>query len=155
MKKRLINLVTTAFLLVLIACGGGGGGYDAPIGSTITVSPPAIPYDSIAGDVIVNISVLVKNAEGIPLNNVAIVISGSMAEPRVPARYQFHEGFNASDPVNSGFSAVTDQNGVYEFSIKIYAEVGGSPSEFTDQITVNAAGAFKSVEVSLGAAATP
>jgi hypothetical protein len=149
-KRYIIYSALISLLFISYGCGGGGGGEDAPAGSTITVNPSSITYDSISGDTIQNISVVVKNEDAILLNNVELFISGPFAEPRVPARYQFYKKFDAADPVDSGFTAVTNQNGVYEFSIKIYAFVGGSPSAFLDSITIHAQSAFSTIVVSLG-----
>jgi len=154
-KKYIIHMILISLLFISVSCGKGNGGVgnsdDAPDGSTITMYPQdGYVYDSLAGDVIVPISVYVKNKEGIPINDVELLISGSFAAPRNPARYQFYREVNGGDPVNSGFIAVTNENGVYEFSIKIYAIVGGSASAFLDNITVNAQSAFASIEISLG-----
>ena len=157
-KRYIIHLALISLLFISISCGkgGDGGGTDAPYDAIITINPPdGILFDSLSGDAIVPITAVVKTAKGVPLEDVELFISGSLAEPRVPARYQFYRDFNAGDPTPSGFSAATNENGVYQFSIKIYGVVGGSPSVFTDTISIHAQSVFASIPVELGTTTTP
>jgi hypothetical protein len=153
-KRYVIFLAFLSLLFIIPGCGGGGGsgggGVDAPVGSIITVNPSTAEFASLSGDTIINFAVFVTNEQGVPLNNVELFISGPFAVPRVPARYQFYRNSNGNNPVDSFFSEKTNENGVYEFSIKIFAVVGGMPSAFLDQINIQAESASSSVEVSLG-----
>ena len=153
-RRYIIHLALISLLFISFSCGGNGGvggSDDVPAESTITINPPEWVFDSISGDTVVNITAYVQNKEGIPLNDVEIVISGPLAAPRNPSRYQFYTDFNAAgNPVNSGFTAVTNENGVYQFSIKIYAVVNGSPSAFLDTLSISGQSAFSSIEISLG-----
>jgi len=142
-RKFLINILLLFSVFLLFNCGTGGS--DAPAGSTITIFPSEITYASIATTAVVNISVTVKNAKGIPLNDVDLDISGGFAAPRVPTRYQFFRNRDADSPVNSGFVGTTNSEGVYDFSIRI----DGS-SDFADTIYIQSATVTGSVAVTLG-----
>jgi hypothetical protein len=147
-KKLLTVFIILSSFLILSACGGGSD--SAPHGSTITIDPAEVTYTSLSGTTFVNYSVVVLNENGVPLDAVELTISGGFAEPRVPARYQFHRSWNHNDPVISSFSARTDAEGVYKFSIEIYAIVNGVASEFVDFISVRSATVTNSVSVTVG-----
>jgi hypothetical protein len=153
-KKLLTVFIMLCSFLILSACGGGGSGSDsgnpAPPGSTITITPIDPTFTALSGDTFVDFTVSVKNKNGIPLNNVTVGISGGFAVPRVPARYEFHKSWN-DDPITSrSFSAKTNGEGVYMFSIKIFATVNGVASEFEDFIQVQSGTVSASVTVTLG-----
>jgi hypothetical protein len=155
-KRYIIFLAFISLLFIIPGCGGGGGsGIDAPAGSIITVNPSDIEIEFLSGDTIYNFAVVVTNEDEIPLNNIELFISGPFAVPRVPARYQFYRNSNGVNPVDSHFSEKTNENGVYEFSIKVFAIVEGNPSAFTDFITIQAESASASIDISLGQAAAP
>ena len=149
-KKLLPALIIICSLFILSGCGSGGS--PAPAGSTITISPPTASYVGISGDTPVNFTVTVKTANGVPLNNVDLFISGGFAEPRVPARYQFYSKRNTDGPVSSGFTGRTDNEGAYEFSIRIYGTVLGVATVFSDSIQVQSATVSGSATVEVTAA---
>lgn len=147
MKRYLI-----LFFFLLPFLVSGCGEETAPSDATITISPTKVEYTgALAGNATHNITVVVKNASGYPLGNIEIQISGALAAPRTPARYQFYKKPNGVEAVDSGFSAITDENGTYNFSIIIYATVNGSSSTFTDNLEVRSGSAFNSISLSITA----
>ncbi len=141
-SKVFTNILLISSVFLLFSCGGKGD--SAPSGSSMTIFPTEISYGGIATTAVVNISVTVKNDNGVPLNNVDLNISGGFAAPRVPSRYQFYKDRDADGPVNSGFTGTTDTEGVYDFSIKID---GGS--DFADTIYIQSSTVTGAVPVTL------
>ena len=154
-KNLLFILIIFSSFLIFSACGNGGD--PAPAGSTMTISPPEVTIGALSGPTYQNFSVVVLNANNVPLNDVDLTISGSFAEPRLPSRYRFYRGKDGSDgAVTSSFTATTDEEGVYVFSIWMFDEVDGSANAFLDNIEVRSVTLFSSVAVSLNqTVATP
>jgi hypothetical protein len=128
-----------------------------PDGSTITINPSTYTVTKI-DNTSQNFSVTVKDKDGVPINKAQIQITGAFAQPRnatnTNARYQFYrfpggEVTPGNIPVDSGFTAETDSNGVYTFSITIYGLVGGIPNAFTDNIDISSGTAFGSAGLSV------
>lgn len=155
MKGRYYGLIILALVFFLSpwGCGGGGtggaGGNDAPPESTITINPSSISVTGLSGDTTFNLTVIVKDSKGNPINNAQVTISGPFAAPRVPARYQFYNQPNGVGPVNSSFTGQTNEFGTYSFSIIIPALVGGVANAFTDNIQVSSGNVSASVAVTL------
>jgi hypothetical protein len=156
-------LVLSAVLLH--ACGKKKN--EAADGSTITIQPPSVDYNNIflVGDIVQNYSLMLKYPDGTPVPNTILKISGGFAEPitggvNVP-RYQFYYGPNANRdpsniPVDNGFTAQTNDNGVYEFSILIFSELTSTtgvviPNAFTDTIYAASGTAQATTEVNVTA----
>lgn len=148
-------------ILIVIALQGCGRAdthpTSVPDGSTITITPTTLTLSKI-DNTSQDFSVTVKDKNGEPINKAQIQISGAFAEPRnatnTNARYQFYrfpggEVIPGNIPVNSGFTAETDSNGVYKFSITIYGQVGGVPNAFTDNINIHSGTAFGSVTLTI------
>jgi len=151
MNKRLINLITTAFLLVLIACGGGGGGSgtDAPIEAEITTSVSSITWTfaEAAGFQCENVDffyVVVQNsATNVPLNNVNVKISNPLAEPNNTA-IQLYDGdpTDGGHAENSPMTLTTDING----TVTVYFKYcGGGGVEYGGDFLVSSGPIFETV----------
>ncbi len=149
MKRNYFLLFTVCSLLFSVLLWGCGDSVSAPTGSTITINPSSLSIESIAGDTIYNYTVYVTNKEGNPLDGIEIWISGAFAAPRTPARYQFCRKSDGIEPVNSSFSAETDELGVYYFSIIVPVIVDGEPNAFKDDIEVRSGSAFASAHIEL------
>jgi hypothetical protein len=133
MNKRLINLITTAFLLVLIACGGGGGGSgnDAPVEAEITTSVTAITWSFLEAaplscENVDSFYIVVKDkGTDIPLRDVNVTISNPLAVPNNTA-IQLYDG-NPTDggsKETSPMTLTTDKNGTITLYFK-YCGGGG------------------------------
>ncbi|NOZ67668.1 MAG: hypothetical protein GXP46_00130 [Deferribacteres bacterium] len=109
-KRFLVNMVLLSFVFILFGCGG----YDSPPeDGSITVSPSSIKITDPSGPVEIDrgqFLVVVKDADGIPLNNVEVVVSYPWAVPSPAGAVQFYDG---STPVNSPMTVITDKNGAY------------------------------------------
>jgi hypothetical protein len=144
MKNRLINLITTAFLLVLIACGGGGGGgSDAPAEATITINPSSytVEVSETYPDTTYTqyFQIVVKDGKGIPLNDVNLRISFPWAQPAEFAVVQLYDG---GSPKDSPMKVKTDENGSY--TLRFDYNVGVSAGEYYGDIEVTSGSIFKS-----------
>ncbi len=126
-KKRQIALMTLLFVLsgvmLIQGCGTSGSREcdEAPFGSTISINPTSISWASLSAPTTDTWKVTVLYPDGTPMPYACLNIFGSLAAPRVPARYQFQDGaaWAAHTPVNSGFKARTDVSGQYMFSTLI------------------------------------
>jgi len=138
-RRYIISLALVGLLFIIPGCGGGGGGGGddvvAPAESTITIS--GAPSDTISiGTSSTSwyeyccIVIVVKNANGIPLNDVDISISYPWAVPSPPGLVQFYDGKN--NPQDSPLNVKTDINGAY------YLKIGyqGGLLEYTGSILV-------------------
>ena len=142
-------------LIVVHGCGHSQG--NVPDGSTVTINPSIVNLTNsyVVGDVIQNFEVVVKDFNLNPVPNATLTISGGFANPvsnttgpDVSPRYQFYyyiNGYNAPNVLeNNGYTAQTNDSGVYEFSIVVYSSVtltsGGPPipNDFNDTIYVAA-----------------
>jgi len=155
--KLKIKLVSTSILVVLmplfILFGGCGSKETVPDGSTITINPGSAALQNISGNTPVNYKVVVKYADGTPIPNATIHITGAFAEPAVAANYQFFFYPDGSQRVggntekDSGFDAQTDDFGVYDFSIEAF----GPGATFSDTIYVTSGTAVGTATIALTA----
>ena len=157
-NHRLMAVLMMTFLaspvLMLPGCGNNQAVTD---GSTIVIDPSSTAVTGMAADTTFTYTVTVRYPDGTPFPGATIRIAGSFAVPRNIAgsfsRYQFiHYGLQDPRlefpiPVDSGYTAVTDEFGNYHFSILVYGTVGGAPNVFTDQISVSSGSAFQSIEL--------
>jgi hypothetical protein len=146
-------------ILIAIALQGCGDTHSTsvPDGSTITINPPTLTMSKV-DNTSQDFKVTVKDKNGDPINKAQVTITGAFAQPRnstnTTARYQFYrfsggEVNPSNSPVDSGFTAETDPNGTYTFSITIYGFVGGLPNAFTDNIDIYSGTAFGSVVLTI------
>ncbi|GEM_PF-2111555 len=117
-KKFFIVLSLLGVVFITQGCGGYGSlfsdGYTSPPeDATITVSPPSTKITDGGGTVETDeeqFLVVVKDANGIPLNNVEVVVSYPWAVPSPAGFVQLYDG---STPVDSPMTVITDPNGAY------------------------------------------
>jgi hypothetical protein len=118
MRKFTLLLTITISLFILSSCGGGGGGYDAPAEGKITIS--GAPGTITITDIATNwyeyccFVIVVKDSNGIPLNNVNLSISYPWAIPNPPGLVQLYDG---DAPQDSPMDVTTDENGAYYLKI--------------------------------------
>jgi hypothetical protein len=134
----------TVFMLCLgvasiILIAGCGSEITAPDGSTITVNGPA--SFSIGTDTNFNFTVVVRYADGTPMPNASLNISGAFAFPRNAQQTVWHYQFyyypgGTNNPSNvaidSPFNAQTDDFGAFTFSTLVSVSTG----TFTDTVVV-------------------
>ncbi len=152
-KKRQIALMTLLFVLsgvmLIQGCGTSGSREceEATFGSTVSINPTSISWTGLSGPTTDTWKVTVLYPDGTPMPYACLNIFGSLAVPRVPARYQFQAGaaWASPTPVNSGFKARTDVSGQYMFSTlisdvtvtwtdTIYAESGTNQASATYEV---------------------
>lgn len=128
---RLVPLFLLVFLVLASACGkdsdtgiaGVTSDCLAPAGSTITVMP-VDPEIAITGyDVPYDLWVIVSYPDKTPMPKACVTITGAFASVSPTPLYTF-DYYPVNDPkgpvyVQSGFTAQTDNSGVYRFSIFI------------------------------------
>jgi hypothetical protein len=150
-----IFLLAAVATMIILFQGCGSKNSDAPDGSTITINPSSLTLKNpfLFGDVIQDYTVIARYADGTPIPDVALSISGAFGFPVVTSTgggfnspcYEFWSAPGGSagggTRVNNGFTAETDSSGTYKFSIVIYSEVTGTggvfgPNAFTDTIQV-------------------
>jgi len=161
-----LALLAAAATMVFLFQGCGSKNSDAPDGSTISINPTSLTLTNpfLAGNVIQDYTVIARYADGLPIPDVALSISGSFAVPLtssgpiVSPRYQFYNApggdQGGGQAVNNGFIAETDSSGTYKFSIVIFSEVtstGGLlvPNAFTDTINVMSGTAIGQTSISV------
>src|SRR5208337_346808 len=130
LRTYAIFLLTAVTTVVILFQGCGSKNSDAPDGSTITINPSSLTLTNpfLYGDVIQDYTVTVRYADGTPIPDVALSISGSFAFPVVSSsgpiiapRYEFwntpggNANTNGGSRVNNGFNAETDSSGTYKF----------------------------------------
>ncbi len=118
LKRFFIVISLISFIFILQGCGG----YDAPLSGeytsppedgSITINPSTIKIKDASGPVVTDreqFQIVVTNADGIPLDNVEVVVSYPWAVPSPAGFVQFYDG---DTPVDSPMTVVTDQNGTY------------------------------------------
>lgn len=150
MKKRLIYLITTAFLFILIACGGGGGGSDAPAEAKITTSVSSITWTfaEAAGWQCENVDsfyIVVQDiATDVPLKNVNVTIYNPLAAPPIDAPIQLYDGNpnSGGSKEDSPMTLTTDENG----AITVYFQYcGGGGVEYGGDFLVSSGPIFETV----------
>ncbi|RJQ20306.1 MAG: hypothetical protein C4560_05280 [Nitrospiraceae bacterium] len=118
MKKSSVILAIIGFVFILSACGGGAGGdADAPADGSITTSVSSIPWEyatDSSGSRTGSFTIVVKNANGIPLEDVSVTIFNTLAEP-FASSIQLYDG-NPDDGApakDAPMTVTTDENGSY------------------------------------------
>jgi hypothetical protein len=134
MRKFTLLLTITIFLFIFSSCGGGGGGgNDAPAEGKITIS--GAPDTITIIDTETNwyeyccFVIVVKDANGIPLNNVNLSISYPWAIPNPPGLVQLYDG---DTPEDSPMDVTTDGNGAFYLKIRYQ----GGLVEYTGSLIV-------------------
>lgn len=120
-RRYIISLVLVGLIFLISGCGGGGGGGNdvvAPAESTITISGApetiSIGTSSTSWYEYCCFVIVVKDANGIPLNGVDLSISYPWAIPNPPGLVQFYDG---NTPKDSPLNVTTDENGAYYLKI--------------------------------------
>ncbi len=134
-RYTIMFLILTGLFLMLAGCGGGvdlgpSGSVCAPEGSTITILPDSLTItdgSTTPSWHTQNFTIVVKNAQEIPLNDVEIWITFPWAVPDSTGVVQLFAG---NTPKDSPMSAVTDENGV--FNLRFDYQSGGGLDYFGD-----------------------
>src|SRR5208337_2064737 len=133
LRTYAIFLLTAVTTVVILFQGCGSKNSDAPDGSTITINPSSLTLTNpfLYGDVIQDYTVTARYADGTPIPDVALSISGSFAFPVITSTggafnspcYEFWNAPGGSagggSRVDNGFVAETDSSGTFKFSIVI------------------------------------
>jgi hypothetical protein len=141
MKNSFITFIIMAFIITLSACGGGSGsGSDAPAEATITISPSEYTVTVAEGFPETTYTqlflIVVKDANGIPLNDVKLRISFPWAQPNDDV-VQLYDG---DTPKDSPMRVSTDENGSYALRFDYKVGVG----EYKGDIQVTSGSVFES-----------
>ena len=129
-KKILIGLCLFGSFVIWSGCGGS---YEAPVGSTITITGPESITDgspSTSTDSAF-FTIVVKNQSGVPLDDVQIWITYPWAIPSPAAATQLYDG---EDPQDSPMKVETDSNGAFNLRMD-YLRGGGIEYTGTIQVT--------------------
>jgi len=148
MIKRIITaLVLTGFVIVMYSCGQGSPS-SAPVGSTITIFPASVSVSDAGGLAThrQDFVIMVKNANGVPLNNVKLNISYSWAVPDPTGYVQLYDGDVA---VDSPMEATTDENGTYTLRF----DYQSGSIEYTADLVVTSGSSSASAEFAVDAGA--
>jgi len=132
-QKLLIGIVLC--MLSVMGCGKDST-LTAPSKSVITLNPATTSLSSLPTPALVPYKALVTDGNGKPMNGAKVYITGTFAVPfgAPVVYYQFYKDKEGlSFPVDSGFEGITDDNGVYEFSVR----VSGLPFDEQNGITVS------------------
>ncbi len=147
MIKRFLLLINS-IILAFMFLGCGGGTDPSPEGSEITFGSGDIEITdggaTVWDDGYVN--VIVKNEEGIPLNNVELVISYPWAAPSpgIPGTGFLVQLYDGDDnPKNSPMTVETDEYGTFYLH---YGYLRGSLEYFGD-LSVVSGSASASIEI--------
>src|SRR5512144_2297999 len=127
--RQNIKLVSISIFFILVVSlamlGGCGKNNGSPDGATITINGPTQAL-AIADNTSLDFSIVVRYADGTPIPKAPVRITGGFAEPRkatnTTVRYQFYLSPGGENNLNnvkvdSGFTAQTDDRGVYNFSV--------------------------------------
>ncbi len=131
-RKYIAVLLLTGFVFIMYSCGGD---YSAPVDATITIIPVEIAYSDGTGTVTTSseqFTIAVKDANGIPLNDVEIWISYVWA---IPNEYALVQLFDGDNPKDSPMSVTTDINGVY--NLRFDFQSGGGLSYLADLVVTS------------------
>ncbi|VAX30598.1 hypothetical protein MNBD_NITROSPIRAE02-622 [hydrothermal vent metagenome] len=137
-------------ILFLWSCGD----VSAPPGSTITINPPSLSIEN--GDATARwttqfYTVSVIDKDGYPVGDAELSISFIWASPNPYNLVQLYKG---TTPVDSPFSATTDEFGAYTFRLDF---ISGGSYEYTGDIEVRSGAAFASstLDVTVATTTTP
>lgn len=129
-KRFLTGLILLSFVLVFSSCGSGGS--PAPANSTISVTPGTQTY-TITGSEITSTQyflIVVKNANGILLDDVELTISFVWATPSETGLVTLFDGdVGGSSPIN----VKTDEEGSYILRLDFK---GGTGFEYSGNVFV-------------------
>lgn len=125
-KKYIIHMVLISLAFISVGCGGSGGGGggrggdDAPADSSITINPASTTITVTAGSSLTtyvsSFNIVVKDANGIPLNDVDLTISYPWASTsKTVGVVQFYDGYpyGSATAIASPVTVATDKNGAY------------------------------------------
>ncbi|MBI5055513.1 MAG: hypothetical protein HZB61_02695 [Nitrospirae bacterium] len=151
MRINFFFLMIISLFFVLSGCGGGdpqgGGSVDAPADGTITVglSSASITDTSAATstETFCCLTVVVKDANGIPLRDVNVSIAFPFAVPDSTGLVQL---LDSNTPKDSPLSVTTDENGAYYLSFQ-YKRGGGASYKGDFLVTSGALSATATFEV--------
>lgn len=132
-------------LISILGCGKGES-FTAPSGSTITINPSSVSVtdgSSTASTHSQPFTITVLDSNGKPMNDTEISIFFQWAVPDIAGVVQLYDG---STPKNSPFTAVTDENGVY--NLRFDYQSGGGLS-YKGDLEVRSASAFAKATVEI------
>ncbi len=119
MIKRLIySMFSVCLIFVFTGCGGelgGSSGSDAPEGAVITFTPTSLTITDTGAAVWddASFTIIVKNADGIPLGNVRLNISFPFAKSSKLTSGFLVELLDDGTVTESPMEATTETNGTY------------------------------------------
>lgn len=173
-RRYIIYLALISLLFIPFGCGGGSGGRggeDAPADATLTINPPSTTITIDAGASLKtytsSFTIVVKDANDIPLNDVDLTISYPWASTSASSGVvQFYDGNpdgGSATAVASPLTAATDKNGSYTmwFTYTV-GDTDGDPAndagdlEYKGDFQVTSGSLFESAtfEVTTAAAST-
>ena len=144
-KKIIIGLCLMGSFFILSGCGGS---FEAPEGSTITISGPDSIIDgspSTSTDSAF-FTIVVKNQSGVPLDDVRIWITYPWAIPSPASLVQLYDG---ETPQNSPMPVKTDSNGTFNLRMD-YLRGGGAEYSGTIQVSSGSVVGTADFDVSSG-----
>ncbi len=148
MLKRFIpGLFILTSLFILSACGNSGGN-QAPATATITVSPTEFELSDGTATATWSthfFSIVVKDAQGRPLNDVDLDISYVWAVPNSAGYVQLYDG---NTPVDSPMEATTDEHGQYHLRFDFQS---GGGLVYSASLEVRSGSLFGSADFSVDA----
>ncbi|MBI4848262.1 MAG: hypothetical protein HY808_06765 [Nitrospirae bacterium] len=158
MRINFFFLMIISLFFMLSGCGGGdpqgGGSVDAPAEGTLTIglSSSSITDTSATTttDTFCCLTVVVKDANDIPLRDVNISIAFPFAVPDSSGMVQLLDG-NAKK--NSPMSVTTDENGAYYLNFQ-YKRGGGASFKGDFLVTSGSLSATTTFEVKTEEAST-
>jgi len=130
-KKIIIGLCLMGSFFIWAGCGGS---YEAPEGSTITITGSEEIIDASSPPSVVDTAfflIVVKNQSGVPLDDVEIWITYPWAVPSPAGAVQLYDGDDLED---SPMKVETDSNGAYNLRMD-YLRGGGVEYTGTIQVT--------------------
>lgn len=148
---RFKTLLPIALLLSAAACGGGEN--DAPVGSTITITPAKTARTASGGTCQVYgvpVFITIKNAAGTPLNGARIAVYLDLSLGAVAAgneRMALFDG--ASGPLPFGYTTETGDNGTKALTVKMNTTECGAT--YTGQLAVQSGAISQSADFSMQA----
>ncbi len=127
MTKRFIYTIFSVCLIFVFTGCGGSQGSDAPELSVITIIPASLTITDATATADweeTSFTIIVKNADGIPLSNVRLNISMPFAWSGLLQTGHLVEMLNNGVRTESPMEAVTQTNGTYVLTLR-YQHGGG------------------------------
>ncbi len=152
-RKFINSIFFVSLAFILFSCGGSGGnsedGWAAPYDAVITFDTGDIALVRTAGDIerIFRLRVIVKNSQGIPLENVQLTINYLFAVPN-PGNYIHF--IDDSERVDAPMNVKTNINGIYDIEFYYWS---GNSFDYTADITVTSGSVSNSVEFAVASTA--